>query len=52
MKIPNIRFLHSVKASTMITLDSAEGKNETGNMMADMILYKFISLIFDVNILD
>lgn len=51
LEVSSIIFLYLVKVSETITLDSAEAGDVIEDMMSDIILYRFISSIFDINIL-
>lgn len=48
----SIIFLCFVKAAKVIILKNIEVEDITSNIIANIILYRFISFIFNVNILD
>lgn len=51
-KVFNIRFLYFVKIFKVITLNNIKVRNIISNKVADIMLYRFISFIFDINALN
>lgn len=47
-----IRFLCFIKASKVIILKNIKVEDITGNIAANIMLYKFISFVFNINALD